>query len=94
MNEQNTIQPNFNHRLNCKAKADLDRLDLINGIELIADRASGVVELMQTYLNIDSEGGGTSSVEPEILYYALESVRNDLNDLKAIGKSLMVGGAA
>ncbi len=84
------IRPNFNHRLNASSET-LKNFDLINSLELTANRAEGVIAIFQSYL-LETEG--ENLIKPDFLYFALESVRQDLLDVKAIGAALMVGGGA
>lgn len=84
------IRPNFNHRLNA-SNEPLENFDLINGLELAANRAEGVLSVFQSYLlDVDSD----NLINPDLLYFALESVRQDLLDVKSIGAALMAGGVA
>lgn len=82
------IRLNFNHRLNAGAEP-LTTFDLVSGLESVASRADGVLAVLGDYL-LQTE----DTIKPDFLYFALESVRQDLLDVKAIGSALMAGGAA
>ena len=82
---QGVIRPNFNHRLNA-SNEPLENVDLINSLELVASRAEGVIAVLGDYL-LQAE----DTIKPDYLYFALESVRQDLLDVKSIGAALMAG---
>lgn len=84
------INLNFNHRINIdSSNQDFDRIDLIQGLEEIVNRATGVLSVFQSYL-LDTDSDNL--IKPDLLYFGLESVRNDLLDVKAIGAALLKAG--
>ncbi len=84
------IRPNFNHRINIDLSSqDFDQKDLIMGLEEIVNRAEGVLSVFQAYLlDVDSE----NLINANLLYFVLDSVRNDLLDVKAVGVALLKAG--
>lgn len=84
------IRPNFNHRINIDSSGqDFDQKDLIMGLEEIVNRATGVLSVFQSYL-LDTDSDNL--IKPDLLYFGLESVRNDLLDIKAVGVALLKAG--
>ena len=86
------IRPSFGHRINIDLSSqDFDQKDLIMGLEEIVNRATGVLSVFQSYL-LDTDSDNL--IKPDLLYFGLDSVRNDLLDIKVVSAALLAGGVA
>ena len=63
----------FSHRINHKQDKPITRQDLLDGIEDAARQADAIICLMQSWHIADAEGA-VDQINPEILFYSLESV--------------------
>lgn len=80
---------NLTHRINstCKPLDQISHFDLTDGIANICTRADCAISLLQYFISAD-EGAALQTINPDILYFHLESIRHDLLDLVAIGETL------
>lgn len=94
--EQGKISPNFNHRITYTPDKELTRFDLIDGIEHAAGRAKAVLRVIKSLCTDERNEGNEpiSRINPETVYFSLESVEHDIDDLLAIGVALRQDYAA
>lgn len=98
MNTQKPNTPEINldlsHRVKCApGPQPTGFYDLIDGIEQVTDRATAVLNVIQSLCNVELDDEGRAEIgriNPEIIYFSLDSVLNDLKDLAAIGDALRI----
>lgn len=77
----------FSHRITYSKDKAIDRQDLLDGIEDAARQADAIISLMQSWHIADAEGA-VDQINPEILFFSLESVSKSIADMRAIGQAL------
>lgn len=85
------MKPDLGHRY--KHKEPRTPYDLRDAIDTVLDRSEAVIALVQTHLSHDANDDA-DTVNPELLYFSLESVVNDLKDVKALVEAFAQGVSA
>jgi hypothetical protein len=75
------LNPNFTHRLVQNHDDDLD-FQFILSVESIALRANSVLRLVADSLVCD--GSGKSIIDSDVLFFAIQSARKDVEDMVAV----------
>lgn len=78
-----TTDIDFRHRLTYKISRPLELFDLYDAIGRSLDQANGVISLLQFWHNADANDE-VSEIDPNILFFCLESVTQNLADIRAI----------
>ena len=81
------MKVDMSHRINHAKDKPIDRQDLLDGIDDAARQADAIIGLMQSWHIADAEGG-VDQINPEILFYTLESVSRSIADMRALGQAL------
>jgi len=84
------MKPDLSHRYNNKDPRT--PYELRDAVDTVLGRAEAVIALVQTHLSHDANDD-TDTVNPEILYFSLESVANDVRDVKALVEAFAQGVA-
>lgn len=90
---QGEIRPNINHRFNYAGHETLTNGQLIQAIEAVTVRAGASIAVLQSLCTADA-GESLREINPELIFFALESISMDIQDIAAIGDVLQKRGAA
>ncbi|WAK02783.1 hypothetical protein [Methylobacter sp. YRD-M1] len=81
MNTETKLNPNFKHRLSILGD-DAKPHTLSDAIDMLALQADSVLTLIESQFIDDDEK--TERLSDGVIYWSLESVRQTVNDMKAI----------
>ena len=83
------MKPDLSHRYNHKEPRT--PYEFRDAIDTVLGRAEAVIALIQTHMSNDASGEN-DTVNPEIFYFALESVVNDLKDIRSLVEAFAQSG--
>lgn len=80
-------KPDFSHRINHRKDEPLRHWDIFEAIEDAATQSDAIISLVQSWHVADAEDA-VDQINPQILFYALESVSKSIADMRALARAL------